>query len=62
MSTHLYIVKGKLRIGRQIILFKKTVPGTKVDDVVEKIYCELGSRHKVKRKQIIIEEVAEKKQ
>ncbi|MEM1547187.1 MAG: 50S ribosomal protein L18Ae [Candidatus Methanomethylicia archaeon] len=60
MNIHLYTVKGKLRIGRQIISFKKIVPGVKVNDVIEKIYCELGSCHKIKRKQIIIEKITEK--
>jgi len=60
MNIHLYTVKGKLRTGRQIISFRKIIPGTKIGDVIEKVYCELGSRHKVKRRQIIIEEIAEK--
>lgn len=59
MKVHLYTIRGKVRIGKQYIPFRKTIAGVKINDVIEKVFCELGSRHKVKRSHIIIESVSE---
>ncbi|RLI19198.1 hypothetical protein DRO49_00975 [Candidatus Bathyarchaeota archaeon] len=39
--------------------FEKEIPATRLRDALEKIYCELGSRHRAKRFQIKILEVEE---
>ena len=39
--------------------FEKEIPATRLRDALEKIYCDLGSRHRAKRFQIKILEVEE---
>ncbi len=49
-----YIKKGSLKMK-----FKKEILDVKLEGALEKLYSILGSNHKVKRKQIVIEKVEE---
>jgi large subunit ribosomal protein LX len=44
------------------LTFKKEVKAVKIDDALEKIYSEFGSRHKAKRYDIKIIKIEELKQ
>ncbi|ADN49440.1 50S ribosomal protein L18Ae [Vulcanisaeta distributa] len=59
MSVRIYRVTGRMRIGMQWQRFSLELLATKPSEAVEKAYSELGSRHKLKRSMIRIEEVRE---
>jgi large subunit ribosomal protein LX len=52
-------ITGYLKKGGKKISFTKDVKGLKVSDVLEKIYSEIGSRHKAKRFDIKVTDVQE---
>ncbi len=52
-------VTGEIRKPNLETRFRKEVVALKPEQAVEKVYTELGSRHRVKRFQIKIGEVAE---
>jgi len=58
-----FLVKGRMLISHDRFpewrKFEIYVRGVKPEDAVEKIYSELGSRHKLKRYHIRIDEVRE---
>jgi large subunit ribosomal protein LX len=60
-DVKLYRVKGEIRKPQLLepMKFEKEIRATRMEDVLEKIYCELGSRHRAKRFQIKILEVEE---
>ncbi|MHA2030675.1 MAG: 50S ribosomal protein L18Ae [Candidatus Kariarchaeaceae archaeon] len=47
--TNAYFVKNKKKIN-----FTFECRGTKIEDVLERVYNEIGSRHRVKRSEIFI--------
>ncbi|MGC9152585.1 MAG: 50S ribosomal protein L18Ae [Vulcanisaeta sp.] len=57
--TRIYRVTGHMRIGRQWQKFSIDVLATKPSEAIEKVYSDLGSRHKLKRSFIRIESVKE---
>ena len=57
-----YIVTGKIKKPSGDIPFSKKIIGIKQKQVEEKLYCEIGSKHKAKRFQIIITKIEEEKQ
>ncbi len=59
MSVRIYRVTGRMRIGMQWQRFSLELLATKPSEAVEMAYSELGSRHKLKRSMIRIEEVRE---
>ncbi len=59
MSVRIYRVTGHMRIGMQWQRFSLELLATKPSEAVEMAYSELGSRHKLKRSMIRIEEVRE---
>jgi len=57
-----YIVTGKIKKPSGDIPFSKKIIGIKHKQVEEKLYCEIGSKHKAKRFQIIITKIEEENQ
>jgi large subunit ribosomal protein LX len=55
-----YTVEGEFRMGRSIQKFKKTVSAVNARAAEEKVYAELGSKHKVKRRFVKITKVSGK--
>jgi len=61
VSAKVYRVKGEImkRHFFEPLTFDKLVSATKEDHAVEKVYSDLGSRHRAKRHQISINSVEE---
>ncbi len=59
MSVRVYRVSGKMKIKNVWQKFSLEVTATKPYEAIEKVYCELGSRHKLPRNLIKIESVRE---
>lgn len=61
MSAKIYRVKGEImkRHFFEPLTFDKLVSATKEDHALEKLYSDLGSRHRAKRHQITIHSVEE---
>lgn len=58
-EVKVFRVTGKIRKPNFRTDFRKEVRALKPEEAVEKIYMELGSKHRVKRFQIKIEKVEE---
>lgn len=58
-EVKVFRVIGKIRKPNFRTEFRKEVRALKPEDAVEKVYMELGSKHRVKRFQIKISEVKE---
>jgi len=54
-----FLVSGEIRKPNFQTEFRKEVRALKPEDAVEKVYVELGSKHRVKRFQIRISQVEE---
>jgi len=52
-------VKGEIKLGFRSLFFCKEVRGLTVGEALEKVYDDIGSRNRVKRKQIKIHAVEE---
>jgi len=50
-------ISGLIKKPLSVIRFSRVVAALKAEDALERIYSEMGSRHKVRRKQLIIEKV-----
>ncbi len=61
MNVKKYVVRGYFRDKNGRKVFKKVVPSIKKEHAIEKVYSDIGSKHKVKRRQIDIESVEEEK-
>jgi large subunit ribosomal protein LX len=59
VQVRIYRVIGHMRIGAQWRKFTIEVPATKPSEAIEKAYSDLGSRHRLERGLIRIEEVKE---
>ena len=60
MEIKKFLVRGKIvKNPREPMRFKKVVKAAKKEHAIEKIYSLMGSRHRAKRRNIIIEEVVE---
>ncbi|MFW9966415.1 MAG: 50S ribosomal protein L18Ae [Candidatus Thorarchaeota archaeon] len=59
MSSKVWRVNGEYRKLKRKFIFSKEMIALKEAHVRERIYSELGSRHRVKRKDITISEIAE---
>ena len=59
MITKIYRVKGTFVMGDEYHNFTKEFKATCEDDVTEKIYSRLGSKHGINRNQISIESIDE---
>lgn len=54
-----YRIKGRFRMGEVMQPFEKEVESISEKRAVEKVYSDLGSKHKTPRTKIIIEKVEE---
>lgn len=54
-----YRIRGWFKVGRGRFRFTKEVRALSREQALERVYSELGSKHRVKRNLIRIEEVAE---
>ncbi|RLF91250.1 50S ribosomal protein L18a [Thermococci archaeon] len=52
-------IKGRFRCGEFFQEFRKEVPAIVPKHALEKVYSEIGSKHGVKRHQILIEKIEE---
>ncbi len=60
MKVRSFLVKGRIvKNPREPMIFRKVVKAVKKEHAIEKIYSLMGSKHKVKRRNIVIEEVRE---
>jgi large subunit ribosomal protein LX len=59
MSVKTYEISGRMRIKNKWNKFSLTVRALKLEHALEKVFSLLGSRHKLKRFDIRIEEVRE---
>ncbi|HID17715.1 TPA: 50S ribosomal protein L18a [Candidatus Bathyarchaeota archaeon] len=58
-EVKLYEVTGEIKKGKFKTPFTKLIKGMGPKDIVEKIYCEFGSRHKAKRSEVNIFKIEE---
>jgi large subunit ribosomal protein LX len=58
-EVKVFRVSGEIRKPNFQTEFRKEVRALKPEDAVEKVYMELGSKHRVKRFQMIISKVEE---
>lgn len=60
-QVKIFKIVGEIRKPQQFepMTFKKEVLAAKKEHAIERIYAEMGSRHRAKRHQIIISEVEE---
>ena len=56
-----FIISGEIKKRLTKIPFTKEIISTKKENAIEKLYTELGSRHKAKRFEIKIKSLEEKK-
>ncbi len=54
---NVYRFKGQFRMGRIMMPITKEVLAANEDAAREKLYCDLGSKHKTSRQHILIDEV-----
>jgi len=59
MDVKTFEVNGRMRLKNKWIKFSIAVRALKPEHAIEKVYSNLGSRHKLKRFDIKIEEIKE---
>jgi large subunit ribosomal protein LX len=59
MKTKIFRIKGKFMIGNIYKPFTKELKAINEKDIREKINSDFGSKHRIKRSKIIIEEIKE---
>ena len=59
MSSKVWRATGEYRKKRKTFNFSKEMIALKEDHVRERLYSEIGSRHRVRRKDIDIQEIKE---
>lgn len=59
MKVKTFELRGRMRIRNEWMNFTTTVRALKPEQALEKVYSLLGSRHKLKRFDVKIEEVKE---
>jgi len=59
MSVKTYEISGRMKIKNRWNKFSMTIRALKPEHAIEKVFSLLGSRHKLKRFDIEIEEVRE---
>lgn len=59
VSLRIYRVSGRMRIGMEWRKFTIYITATKPKEAIETVYSNLGSRHKLKRELIKIEDIKE---
>jgi len=59
MKTKIYRIKGRFTMGDETQVFTKELKSMTEENIYEKIYSEFGSKHRINRNQIDIEEIKE---
>lgn len=59
MKTKVFKIQGKFMMGQGLKHFTKELKAVSEDDIKEKIYSEFGSKHRIGRNKIFIEEIKE---
>ena len=59
MKTKVFKIQGKFMMGRGLKHFTKELKAVSEDDIKEKIYSEFGSKHRIGRSKIFIDEIEE---
>ena len=59
MKTKIFRIHGKFMMGDTLHPFKRELKGIDEQDIKEKIYSEFGSKHRIIRNKIKIEEIVE---
>ena len=64
MSTKQYRIQGEIMKKRffEPLTFDKVITATKEEHALERIYTELGSRHRAKRHEITITSISKEEQ
>jgi large subunit ribosomal protein LX len=58
-KVKIFRIKGEITEPKMRMAFTKEIVAIKPEDAAEKIYMEIGSRHKIKRNHIRIDEIKE---
>ena len=59
MKTKIFRVQGKFMMGQGLKHFTKELKAVSEDDIREKIYSEFGSKHRIGRSKIFIDDIKE---
>ncbi len=59
MRTKIFRIKGKFMMGNAFQPFTKELKAISEEDIHEKIYSEFGSKHRINRNKIVIEDIKE---
>jgi large subunit ribosomal protein LX len=59
MKTKIFKIQGKFVLGESLKPFTKELKAVKEEDIYERIYSEIGSKHHLSRYQIKIEKIEE---
>jgi large subunit ribosomal protein LX len=59
MKTKIFKIQGRFIMGQGLKHFTKELKAVSEDDIREKIYSEFGSKHRISRSKIFIEEITE---
>ena len=59
MKTKIFKIQGKFIMGQGLKPFTKELKAVSEDDIREKIYSEFGSKHRIGRNKIFIDEITE---
>lgn len=59
MKTKIFRVRGKFQMGDKLQPFTKELKAIKEDEIYERLYSEFGSKHRVPRSKVMIEEIEE---
>ncbi|ADL57805.1 MULTISPECIES: 50S ribosomal protein L18Ae [Methanothermobacter] len=59
MKTKIFRVKGKFQMGDKLQPFTKELKAIKEEEIYERLYSEFGSKHRVPRSKVMIEEIEE---
>ena len=59
MSTKIWVASGEYKKKKRVFTFSREILGEKESHIREKVLSELGSRHRVKRREITISEIKE---
>lgn len=59
MKTKIFRIQGKFMMGNAFQPFTKELKAISEDDIREKVYSEFGSKHRINRSKIVIEDIKE---
>jgi large subunit ribosomal protein LX len=59
MKTKIFRIRGKFMMGQGLKPFTKELKAVSEDDIREKIYSEFGSKHRIGRSKIFIDDIKE---